>query len=201
MSTENPKISAYVPQVVFDRFKKYQEERGISMSQAVLEIFTHYFGLNLEESTEEFTSGLPGRLIQVEESLIELKQLYINLAAKVENIKTISEPLIENGVVNDVVEVNKQPEVELEISPSSELLSELSSSASKLAQRLSLSRESLRNRRKRMSVEELGFWTKQNDPDSIAWIYSEELKCYIPFGNLSNQQVESLRVWKKQQFT
>jgi hypothetical protein len=43
MPTENPKISAYVPKVVHDAFREYQQKRGLSMSQAAIEIFVEYF--------------------------------------------------------------------------------------------------------------------------------------------------------------
>lgn len=45
MPTNNPKISAYVPQYVFDRFKQYEKEQGLSMSQAVAGILIRYFEL------------------------------------------------------------------------------------------------------------------------------------------------------------
>jgi hypothetical protein len=44
MGTDNPKVSAYVPQVLKDRLKVFREERdGISESQAVTIILAEYF--------------------------------------------------------------------------------------------------------------------------------------------------------------
>lgn len=89
MPTENPKISAYVPQVVYDRFKKFQEERGLSMSQAAIEVFVEYFGINLaDNSTKEFTSGLPDRVGQLEQIVSDLKQSYIWLTQKLDSIQS-----------------------------------------------------------------------------------------------------------------
>lgn len=99
MPTENPKISAYVPQVVYDRFREYQQERGLSMSQAAIEIFAHYFGLNLGESAKEFTGGLPGKLLSLEESLQQLKDLYDELSIKVDDIKSTGE-LPRSNIIN-----------------------------------------------------------------------------------------------------
>lgn len=45
MATEKPKISAYVPQEVFDQFKKYQQERGLTMSQACTQVLSEYFNV------------------------------------------------------------------------------------------------------------------------------------------------------------
>lgn len=91
MPTENPKISAYVPQVVYDRFKKFQEERGLSMSQAAIEVFVQYFGINLSDnSTKGFTGGLPDRIGQLEQIVSDLKQSYIWLTQKLDSIQTTS---------------------------------------------------------------------------------------------------------------
>jgi hypothetical protein len=44
MGTDNPKVSAYVPQTLKDRLKEFREERdGISESQAVTIILAEYF--------------------------------------------------------------------------------------------------------------------------------------------------------------
>lgn len=261
MPTENPKISAYVPQVVYDRFKQYQEERQLSMSQAAIEILAHYFGLHLEEPVKEFTSGLPSRILQVEQSIEELKMLYIQLASKVDQVKTTSEPPDEKSLddLNSQIPLNSEPLSELksdlpeisidepdsepegrtltdnnESNPNSEPLSkpqsvlpekenlevpfqlnlvdstsnslssslkELSLSATKLGKRLSIDRTTLGSRKKKESVEEFANMTSQKDPDGIKWVYSEELKSYIPYGDLSQEQMESLKSWKSQHST
>lgn len=97
MPTENPKISAYVPQAVFDRFIQFKEERGLSMSQSVIEILVDYFGVDLSKnSTEKNTSGIPDRVAVLEKELADLKQSYLWLVQKVESIQTTSEPLKSN---------------------------------------------------------------------------------------------------------
>jgi len=93
MPTENPKISAYVPQVVYDRFKRFQEERGLSMSQAAIEVFAEYFGINLaDSSTKENTGGLLDRMLQLEQLVADLKQSYIYLSQKVDYTQSTGEP-------------------------------------------------------------------------------------------------------------
>ena len=93
MPTENPKISAYVPQAVYDRFKQFQEERKLSMSQAATELIAEYFGISLkEEITSQSTSGLPERLAQVEKEIEWLRELYSRLASKVEYREFMGEP-------------------------------------------------------------------------------------------------------------
>lgn len=244
MPTENPKISAYVPQVVYDRFKQYQEERQLSMSQAAIEILAHYFGLHLEEPVKEFTGGLPSRILQVEQSIEELKMLYIQLASKVDQVKTTSEPPDEKSLddLNSQISLNSEPLSELKSdlpeisisepesklpselqseplekehlevpvqlnivdSPSDSLsssLKELSLSEVKLGERLSINRSTLASRRKKESVEKFTDMTFQKDPDAIKWVYSGQLKSYVPYGDLSSEQAESLKAWKSQHST
>lgn len=105
MPTENPKISAYVPQSIYDRFKQFQEERGLSMSQATTELIAEYFGINLkEEIANQFTGELPSRLLRVEQELTELRQLCLDLSSKID-LQTTSKLYSElpNSVVTNEI--------------------------------------------------------------------------------------------------
>ena len=76
MPTDNPKISLYVPQQIYDRFKEFQEERKLSMSQAGIVILAEYFGV--EETIKEITEGttIGGvTLTRIENLEKEVKQL------------------------------------------------------------------------------------------------------------------------------
>ena len=59
MPTDNPKISLYVPQVIYDRFSEFAKQQGLSMSQAGIVVLAEYFGLQeaLKETTEGTTIG------------------------------------------------------------------------------------------------------------------------------------------------
>src|SRR4028118_125157 len=79
MSTDNPKVSGYIPQHIYDRFKTFCEERGISMSQAVAVIFAEYFGLDLLVKQNSSTSGLlVERVGLLEQELADLRGLVEN---------------------------------------------------------------------------------------------------------------------------
>ena len=44
MATDNPKVSGYVPQVVYDQKKQFKAERGLkSVSMAVAAVLEEYF--------------------------------------------------------------------------------------------------------------------------------------------------------------
>ena len=55
MPTDNPKISLYVPQQIYDRFREFQKEQDLSMSQAGIVILAEYFGI--KETIKEITEG------------------------------------------------------------------------------------------------------------------------------------------------
>lgn len=299
MPTENPKISAYVPQIVYDRFNQYKDERKLSMSQAVVQLVAEYFGINLvDNSTSKFTSGLPEKIEQLEKIVFELKESYVYLSEKVDSFQSTSKPLkteskinstdIQNSssiisddtnvttsslsqvsneelpseskgklleddkiisddnlpdelpvppIVNTLIEgelssesesgmtintsesenYNKsldtskdalprkgqvQESVQLNfIDSSNNSLEGLSLSAVKLGKRLSIDRLTLGSRRKKVSIEDFATMTENRDPNAIRWAYSEELKCYVPYGELSLEQIESLKLWKEKQST
>lgn len=80
MPTDNPKISAYVPQLVYDTFKQFQDERGISMSQAVIVILAEYFGI--QQELKEFIEGSVvggvtlSRIEEIEQSIEQLTLMF-----------------------------------------------------------------------------------------------------------------------------
>jgi hypothetical protein len=79
MSTKNPKVSAYIPQHIYDSFKSFYEQRGISMSQAVAVIFAEYFALDSLVDQKSSTSGLLlERVGLLEQELATLKELVQN---------------------------------------------------------------------------------------------------------------------------
>lgn len=79
MSTNNPKVSAYIPQHIYDSFKSFYEQRRISMSQAVAVIFAEYFALDSSVDQKCSTSGLlVERVGLLEQELAALKELVQN---------------------------------------------------------------------------------------------------------------------------
>ena len=69
MPTNNPKISAYVPQVVYDRFEQFRKESGLSMSQSAIVIFAKYFGL------KDIAKGVTGEITTDNSALDRIKAL------------------------------------------------------------------------------------------------------------------------------
>ena len=61
MPTENPKVSGYIPQSVYDQLIKFKAERGLSVSQAVTTILEEYFGLGKVDNTTPRLEEVEGK--------------------------------------------------------------------------------------------------------------------------------------------
>lgn len=101
MPTEKPKISLYVPSAIYDRFIEYQEQSGLSMSQAGIVILAEYFGMEetIKEITRRTTVGgvTLDRVEAIEQELKELKQHIEQLVTeKPDNAQLVSHHLPSN---------------------------------------------------------------------------------------------------------
>jgi hypothetical protein len=116
MSTDNKKISAYVPDVIYDRFVQFKDERDISMSQAAIEIFAAYFGINLNPTiSNESTGELLGRVDTLEKELLGLKIHFKLLSERVDLMQSTSEPLITEPVEASIdKDINSEPDSSLQ---------------------------------------------------------------------------------------
>lgn len=192
MGTKNPKISAYVPQEVFDRFQEFQKERGFSMSKAVTAIFCDYF--DIKETTSSLPSGitlaqfqdLATRLAQLEDKF-ENQPIYQNaallpvephavsgsgevpqLSAEIEKVKSYDEkpslPL-------------SYPDSELQkiTSEPSKTLEATFFSVDELADRFGFKTgQSVTNARNKLkSTQKFIEWSTKKDPDGHGWKYRQ----------------------------
>lgn len=62
MATDNPKVSGYVPQAVYDQVMTFKANRGhASVSQALTAILEEYFGLGKVDDTTRRLEELEGK--------------------------------------------------------------------------------------------------------------------------------------------
>ena len=61
MPTENPKVSGYIPQPVYDQLMQFKAERSLSVSQAVTTILEEYFGLGKVDDTTQRLEVVEGK--------------------------------------------------------------------------------------------------------------------------------------------
>jgi len=208
MPTDNPKISSYVPQAVYTRFKQFQDEHNLSMSQAVILILAEYFGL--EQTVQETTKGTTvggvtlARFEVLENSYKELLVRIEQLESK--NNRTDSDLLTEP--VDDTLKISDQdllPLVELTPVDTSILLINLlgkppdninAISGINLSKRFNLSKDAVGKSKRKYDSNQFLEWSKNRDPDGIGWKYVQSpSKGYIPDGDLSQEQKSNLLKW------
>ncbi len=103
MGTDNPKVSAYVPQALKDRLKEFRDERnGISESQAVIIILADYFQMPevLGRSPEAVSVGgvTLARMEALEQEFGGFTKLVEQrLQELTESIKRLSEPQVDQS--------------------------------------------------------------------------------------------------------
>jgi hypothetical protein len=126
MGTDNPKVSAYVPQVLKERLKQFREERDISESQAVTIILAEYFQIPevLGRSSEGGVVGgvTLGRMEALEEKLTDFAALVENRLQQLgEEIGKISRPLVVHQATLDQIVPESEQYSSLLSEPKSEL--------------------------------------------------------------------------------
>mgnify|MGYP001794194191 CR=1 FL=1 len=198
MPTDNPKISLYVPQQIYDRFKSFQEERKLSMSQAGIVILAEYFGI--EETIKEFTEGTTIGGVTLAE-FEQLKKEFQELKEQVELNRSIIDKIPDYNDLEQAKSTSGLPKQDAKKDkPQLELLSEPNFikpiPASHLClKRFGIGKDTLASYKRKHTLEELAVWTKEKDPDNITWVMSPDKKGYIPSNSLSDEQLANLQTW------
>ena len=197
MPTDNPKISGYVPQQLYDRFKEYQQENDLSMSQAVILILAEYFGI--EETIKNNTSGslAGGVTLSAFQDLVERVE-YLESTLGITPNKV-------NNVDNQNTDQNKASFDDVD---SSNLLFSFSveSQVKKIelmgkhfAKRINVSPPILSSSKKKKTINEFTEWTTQQDPDNISWTYKNSSKpnivLYCPIEDTNSELLSKLQEW------
>jgi hypothetical protein len=253
MGTDNPKVSAYVPQVLKDRLKEFREERNnISESQAVTIILAEYFQMPdvlgrspeiggvggvtlarmeaLEREFSSFAKSVEQRLQELAELIKKPGEPLVDQSKPIEEVidtqQTInksSEPLTSGEPIqlelNQVREssnsspLNEPPErleeieekTEVPLGLQSEPVSELQDEikpipAIKLSGlRFGRSKDTIAGVKRKMTIERFTEWTREQDPDNIAWKYVESpTKGYIPADELPSELKRKLLTWVRE---
>ena len=198
MPTDNPKISLYVPQQIYNRFRDFQKDQHLSMSQAGIVILAEYFGL--KETIKEITEGttIGGvTLAEFEKLQAEVKELkgIVNLN------KSSGKPPQEKKIINDKI---YQTELINESDKGDILINKLL-----LAKRLKVTnpksivnkRYELKRKNKTTAEVEFSKWTQQKDEDGISWksiqINKKDIR-FSPVSELSSELRSKLASWIKE---
>lgn len=185
MPTDNPKISLYVPQAIYDAFNKFKDEQKLSMSQAGIVILAEYFGL--EQIIKETTKGITIGGVTLAK-FQGLNDKFLKLEEEVNRLKFTNKLQDSNDFKQE--QVNGELQLGL-LSKSLQKFKPIKGSL--LAKRLEVARDTPRRNKTEWSTEKFYEWSKKKDPDAIGW-KSEENK-YLPSDELSSELLSKLQVW------
>ena len=186
MPTTNPKISAYVPQDLYDRFIDFKEQRGLSSaSQAAIVILTEFFGCdtpsNLPSSSPSVSLEAFQALTQRVDHLSELvNSLIVSDAQKHESESPIKQlPLLIQDL-DPVASLERggspsSPEGGSDLDLAVGLFQGLSARA--LAARIGCDHSTISRKRK---ASGFSTWLKSKDPEGISWIYDAKARKFFP---------------------
>ena len=191
MPTENPKISLYVPQHIYDRFIEYKEESGLSMSQAGTVLLAQYFGI--EDTIKDIAEGVTVggvTLDRVEKIEDEIKQLKEQIKNLVNHKEAVSEPLAQNTKIK-----HYQPLLDIANLHPTEILFD----NKQLAKRLSVSSSKISSNKGKLTHDSFLSWIKEADPDGIEWDFQNKISGrgvnYFPVSNTPSELLSKLQEW------
>lgn len=185
MPTDNPKISLYVPQQIYDRFKTFQEEKKLSMSQAGIVVLAEYFGL--EETIKEITEGTTIGGITLSE-FEDLKQRVLKLESLINQVSQERVEKIET--TSELLSKQENNKLQLELTGES-IIKPITGTL--LSRRFGMKKNAASDNKKRKTIEDFALWSQSKDPDSIAWIPVE--KGYATKDELPNELLNKLQDW------
>jgi hypothetical protein len=222
MPTNNPKVSAYIPQHIFDCFKAFYEERSISMSQAVAIIFAEYFAVDYQvDQASKLPSGQILSKLQVleekvnifsnlpNEPISELLSRVNFLSEMVVSLKSRLDAMDQSSLSNQKEPINPE-KLDILDNSQTELFSELLSglnikplSTKLLASRLGVHSATISHTKAKLSRDDFCVWLKSKDPDDISWIdvsasNERASKGYFPDISTPSELLSKLQIWLEQ---
>ncbi len=209
MATKRPRIAAYLPEPIHEKFKQYATERKLGDSQALAEVLSDYFGVGYKVTHSELPEVLE-RVDRLESSLSsirsdlldELKRAVLAELAPQALMVAIPASQVKPDMVFpepdviDVVKVDEAPQA-LGLSVMDETLQEFDTNEDEpcflttvLQKRLNASSGTM-SRRKRSSSQVFAAWSAEKDPDGIAWKVNSD-GSVSPLGAIPIEVLKSL---------
>jgi transcriptional regulator with XRE-family HTH domain len=169
MSTENLKVSGYVPKQVYEQLLKLKEQWEInSTSQILTLILQEYFGIDSHPNKLENSSlSLPQSLVALEERISRLEQQLIE----------VCELISKNFQVEQHIDIenNKRTEFGRRNSRIPKITPLVPHRNCDLADRLGVSKSTISAYKSRENFTE---WSRSRDPEGIAWTYHPSTKLF-----------------------
>lgn len=196
MGTKNPRVAAYLPQEVYEKFLQFKLDKGLATSddlkrndsQALVQLLSEFLGVSHKVAYSN-ESDILSRLSDVEQKVThlssELDSLKGGLASEVtaEVLSELEGKIVEvvPGQLNLLDE--SEPVSELPVQPVAVLQTELLPlHGEALSRHFGLGKSAVKSAKERYggSSERFKQWAKERDPQGVVWYYNEDTKKYHP---------------------
>ena len=214
MSESNlKKISAYVPKQVFQKLDETAKKEKISISQAIIGALVKAYEI------EDIEIGRSSRRIVVGADT-ETKEKVEHLEQKVDNITQLLEQMLSEKqsiekTTNKEALDNKKPvdngkfqnqsiDKILNTSSQNKTTKQLTLDSVDLVEpfggeliglRLSVNKSTPYRHQKKLSEQEFKEWSLKKDPDDIAWVRNPKGQGFIPYKEITKEQLLNLKQW------
>ena len=198
MPTNNPKISSYVPQALYEKLIEFKDERGVSISQANIIVLSEFFGVDISNPDDEsrLTSGVPSRLESLEIETADLRKQFEKLSVAFQNLSQKNSEKIDStsSLLSD-----SPTQLELISSDAGDSI-EVKLDKALICRRLSMNPASFNNYTSKYK-NSFSEWSASKDPDGVPWNIAKEGRkyFYLPSLEISIHQKESLNDWFSKQ--
>ncbi len=174
MTTENPKVVAYIPEQVYEQILSLRDQWQLkSTSQIVSVILQDYFGIDPFPKGNDLESPtVTQRMAAVEEAIRQISAGLADTHQLIHQLKVELQTL-QQSFSPDRPEFNSAAYNRKRILRTPQITALVPHRSAELAQRLGVSKSTISIYKTRETFTE---WTREKDPQGIAWVYNPRTK-------------------------
>lgn len=221
------KISAYVPEELYECLEKDKEEAKISLSQVIIAALANHYNIEvtvgksgrrvtlggetatvqrveaLENKFAEFSSNITEQIEQVLSAIQSNKKStngkVVNHKQTVKEASRVKNESIDKFLTNSVIEYegNQLSCLPIESAKTEQELQITPLTGRLLGKRLKVGKDTPAQQKRKKSSEEFCKWSIQKDLDDIGWIPNPDGTGYIPSKEITQEQLKILEEWIK----
>jgi len=174
MTTERPKIQAYLEPELYSRLQEWKFQQGIEKdSAAINQILLEYFDVPQETKIDKYLDARIEEYFKQRD--LELAGELAGIVARLDRIEDLVN--VKDGVPTLFQEALET--VQMQTYVIEELLSEsprTELSQTELANRLKIHKSTISHRKEKAGFAE---WSKRHDPEGLAWQYDSDKNLFI----------------------
>ncbi len=168
MTTDNKKVSSYVPQSIYEKlveFKRHHQLKSVSLALSVI-VQEHFGILPTQEAASLHRDGVSSRLLLLEETVMYLTQQQEQIKQALAQVQT--------AINHETGKTNLNAPTPRRTLKRTTVITPLEPhGGTALARRLGVSKSTISLYKQRTDFPE---WSQRRDPEGVAWMYKHDSK-------------------------